>query len=47
METAMQSDIRGTLVSVAGPVFLADMDHAKARLRLRKYARAESDIIAR
>jgi len=30
----MQANIRGALVSVAAPVFLADMDHARARLRL-------------
>jgi len=30
----MQTNIRGTLISVAAPVFLADMDHTRARLRL-------------
>lgn len=30
----MQADIRGNLISVAAPVFLADMDHATSRLRL-------------
>jgi hypothetical protein len=31
---SMQMEIRGTSISVAAPVFLADMDHANARLRL-------------
>ncbi len=30
----MQANIRGTLISIAAPVFLADIDHARARLRL-------------
>jgi hypothetical protein len=30
----MQADIRGNLISVAAPVFLADMDHVTSRLRL-------------
>ncbi len=30
----MQAEIRGNLISVAAPVFLADMDHVTSRLRL-------------
>jgi hypothetical protein len=40
----MQAEIRGHLVSVAAPVFLADMDHATSRLRL--HVRRGIDVAA-